>query len=80
MHELSLTREIVAIVCQAANGRRVHKVSLEIGRLSCVAPDAITFCFEAVAQGTLADGAQLEICRADGEELNVTTMEVEEAL
>jgi hydrogenase nickel incorporation protein HypA/HybF len=79
MHELALTREIVAIVCGAAHDRRVHKVTLEIGRRSGVMPEAIEFCFEAVAQGTLAAGAQLAIRRTDGEELYVTTMEIEEA-
>ncbi len=79
MHELALTREIVAIVCQAAQDRRVHKVSLEIGRLSCVMPEAVEFCFEAAAKGTPAEGARLDIHRTDGEELNVTTMEIEEA-
>lgn len=79
MHELALTREIVAIVCGAADNRRVHKVTLEIGRLSGVMPEAIEFCFEAVAQGTLAEGARLDIQRTDGEQLNVTTMEIEEA-
>jgi hydrogenase nickel incorporation protein HypA/HybF len=79
MHELALAREIVAIVCGAAHGRVVHKVTLEIGRLSGVMPEAIEFCFEAVAQGTLAEGALLAIRRTDGEELNVTTMEIEEA-
>ena len=79
MHELSLTRSIVAIVCQTAGRRRVHKVTLEIGRLSCVTPEAIEFCFDAVAQGTLAEGARLDIHLTDGEELNVTTMEIEEA-
>jgi hydrogenase nickel incorporation protein HypA/HybF len=78
MHELALTREIVAIVCVAGHDRRVHKVTLEIGRLSGVMPEAIEFCFEAVAQGTLAEGARLAIRRTDGEELNVTTMEIEE--
>ena len=42
-------------------------------------PEAIEFCFDAVAQGTLAEGARLDIRRTDGEELNVTTMEIEEA-
>jgi hydrogenase nickel incorporation protein HypA/HybF len=79
MHELSLTREIVAIICAAAHERRVHKVTLEIGRLSCLAPEAIEFCFAAVAQGTLAEGALLDIRCTAGEELIVTTMEIEEA-
>lgn len=79
MHELALTREIVAIVCQAAGDRRVRQVTLEIGRLTCVAPEALEFCFDAVARGTLAEGALLDIRRTDGEELMVTTMEIEEA-
>jgi hydrogenase nickel incorporation protein HypA/HybF len=79
MHELALTHEIVDIVCKAANDRRVHKVTLEIGRLSCVTPEAIEFCFDVVARGTLAEGARLEIRQPDGDEFTVTTMEIEEA-
>ena len=79
MHELALTHEIVDIVCKAANDRRVHKVTLEIGRLSCVMPEAIEFCFDVVARGTLAEGARLEIRQPDGDEFTVTTMEIEEA-
>lgn len=79
MHELALTHEIVGIVCDAAAGHRVHRVTLEIGKLSCVTPESIEFCFEVVAQGTLAEGAQLDIRRTNGAELNVTTMEIEEA-
>lgn len=78
MHELAITCEIVAIVCKAAQDQRVHKVTLEIGKLSCVMPEAIEFCFEVVAQGTLAQGARLDIHRTDGDELKVTTMEIEE--
>jgi len=80
MHELALTQEIVAIVCQAAGEQRVRQVTLEIGQLTCVTPDAIEFCFEVVAKGTLAEGARLNIRRTSGEELMVTTMEVEEAI
>jgi hydrogenase nickel incorporation protein HypA/HybF len=79
MHELALTYEIVDIVCKAANDRRVHKVTLDIGRLSGVMADAIEFCFDVVARGTLAEGARLEIRQPDGDEFTVTTMEIEEA-
>jgi hydrogenase nickel incorporation protein HypA/HybF len=78
MHELALTRDIVAIVCKAAGSRRIQKVTLEVGKMSCVMPEAIEFCFDAVTQGTQAEGARLDICLTDGEELNVTTMEIEE--
>ena len=80
MHELSVTREIVAIACNAASGQRVRAISVAVGALSCVSPDALTFCFDVVAQGTRAEGARLDIRRTDGDELHVVTLEVEEAV
>jgi hydrogenase nickel incorporation protein HypA/HybF len=61
MHELAITRNIVAIVGEAAQGRRVRRVIVEIGRLSGVMPDAVSFCFDAVTPGTALDGAELDI-------------------
>jgi hydrogenase nickel incorporation protein HypA/HybF len=82
MHELSITRNIVAIVSDAAQGRRVRRVTLEVGKLSGVMADAISFCFEVVAEGTPLEGAQLEIrevaglarCDACGTEFETTTL------
>lgn len=65
MHELGISRNIVAIVGEAANGRRVRRVTLEIGKLSGVVPDAIAFSFDLVAEGTAAAGALLEIREID---------------
>ena len=78
MHELGISRNIVAIVSGAANGRRVQKVTLEIGRASGVMPHAIRFTFDVVAQGTLLEGAELEIRETPGDELNIKTMQLEE--
>ena len=79
MHELALTRDVVAIVCHAAAGRRVHVVTLAVGTESCVAPEALAFCFDVVARGTAAEGARLDIRHADGDDVIVSTMEIEEA-
>lgn len=111
MHELGITRSIVAIVVEAAKGRRVKRVTLEVGELSGVMTDAIAFCFDVVAKDTVLDGAALDIrkvqgaarcrtCGAEfamptllvscacgsrdlvrlrGEELEIKTMELEEA-
>jgi hydrogenase nickel incorporation protein HypA/HybF len=65
VHELGISRNIVAIVSEAANGRRVRRITLEIGRLSGVVRDAIEFSFDLVAQGTPAAGAVLEIREID---------------
>ena len=66
MHELGITRNIVAIVGDAAGGRRVSRVTVEIGKLSGVMAEAIAFCFEVVARGTGLDGATLEIREIEG--------------
>ena len=78
MHELGLTRNIVAICAEHAGGRRVTRVRLEIGDEAAVMPDAIRFCFDVVAQGTLVEGARLEIIATPASrELNVKEMETE---
>ena len=78
MHELSITRNVVAIVSERAVGQRVTRVRLEIGRLSAVVPDSIRFCFDICAQGTPLEGAALEIVESAGRELSIKEMEVEE--
>ena len=44
-----------------AGASRVHAIRLRIGALSGVVPDALQFAFEALADGTLAEGARLII-------------------
>jgi hydrogenase nickel incorporation protein HypA/HybF len=66
MHELSIARNIVAIVAEAAAGRRVGRVTLDIGRLAGVLPEAIAFSFPIVAEGTALAGAALDINLIDG--------------
>lgn len=66
MHELGITRSIVSIVEEAANGRRVRRVTLDVGRLAGVIPEALSFCFDVVSRGTMLDGARLDIREIDG--------------
>lgn len=66
MHELGISRNIVAIVAEAARGRRVHRVTIEVGKFSGVLGDAIAFCFEAAAHGTAVEGAILDIREVEG--------------
>jgi hydrogenase nickel incorporation protein HypA/HybF len=70
VHELSLTEGVVRILEEQAVSNdfvRVKTVWLEIGELSHVDPEAMRFCFDAVAKGSpVAAGARLEIVRAPG--------------
>jgi len=61
MHELALAEAIVSIAERHADGRRVARVDLAVGRLRQVVVDALAFSFELVAQGTLVEGAELHV-------------------
>ena len=79
MHELGITRNIVAIVTEHAHGARVKRVALEIGQLSAILPDSIRFCFDVCSKDTLLEGAELTIavipgkgrCRDCGREMAI---------
>jgi hydrogenase nickel incorporation protein HypA/HybF len=66
MHELGITQNVVAIATEYANGNPVKRVTLEVGKLTAIMPDAIRFCFDVCCQGTLLEGAQLEIIETSG--------------
>jgi len=63
---MGITQSIVAIVADQAAGRKVTRVTVEIGRLAAIMPDAIRFCFDVVAKGSALDGAALEIIEVPG--------------
>jgi hydrogenase nickel incorporation protein HypA/HybF len=66
MHELGIMQNVVAIVTEHARGARVKRVALEIGKLSAIMPEAIRFCFDVCARGTLLEGAELTIAEIEG--------------
>ena len=66
MHEMSITQGIIDICENHAGGRRVLSIDVEIGELSSVVPEAVLFCFEACSQGTLLEGARININRPPG--------------
>lgn len=82
MHEMSITQNVVEICEANADGRCVLTVTLQIGVLSGVIPDAVEFCFEACTRGTLLEGARLVIeeipgrgkCVPCGEEYSMDTL------
>ena len=66
MHELGVTRNIVAIVSEHAGDKKVNRVLLEIGRLSAIMPDAIRFCFDVCSKNTPLENATLQINEVPG--------------
>jgi hydrogenase nickel incorporation protein HypA/HybF len=64
MHELSIASAILDAVREEAGKRpgvHVKKVGVRVGTLSGVVPEALTFGFDALVQGTDLDPLVLEI-------------------
>ena len=64
MHELSVVNHVIEIAsdhARRAGATKVSRVSLRIGALSCVHPDALESCFQVACEGTLLAGAELSI-------------------
>ena len=64
MHELSIANHLVSLACQSVRQEdvtRVSAITIRVGALACVHPDSLKFCFDAVSEGTLLEGAELRI-------------------
>lgn len=64
MHEFSIAESLLQSVADQlrANGAtRVHALTVQVGALSGVVPDALRFAWDALAPGSAAAGAALTI-------------------
>lgn len=69
MHELSLVEGVRGLIEAAAEREgftQVRGVRVEIGQLSGVEREAFEFCFDLAMQGSLVEGAHLEIIATPG--------------
>ena len=64
MHEVSIMQNTldIAIAQERQNGaNKIDCLTLKIGELSGVIPEALEFAFDVLIQGTIAENARLEI-------------------
>ena len=69
MHELSLTQSLVEIAAehaQRAGATAIRSITLEVGDLSGVLPEALEFAFDVCRTGTMAAASTLNIRRVAG--------------
>jgi len=62
MHELAVTQQLLQLALRqaaAAGVPRVTGLSVAIGELSTFSEDAVGFCWEHVARGTMCEGATI---------------------
>lgn len=82
MHELGVATQIANLVNRVMDENsacKVGEITVEIGTLSCVDPDSLEFCFQAITSGTRLEKARLKIeeirprakCRICSEEYEV---------
>jgi hydrogenase nickel incorporation protein HypA/HybF len=72
MHEISLMESVVGLIEDERRQQafsRVRTIRLRLGKLAHAEPEALRFCFDAVARGTIAEGTRLEIEIVPGEGL-----------
>ena len=77
MHELGIVQGVVDAAEERCEGRKVLRLVMEIGTASGVLPDAVRFAWDVATEGTLAEGAKLEIVEPPGAGVKVVRMEVE---
>ena len=64
MHEFSIMQEVAEMAvtrAEEAGADKIHLIRLRVGKLSGVVPEAMRFVHEVAVEGTIAEGATLEI-------------------
>jgi len=64
MHEMSIAQSMIDIIkeeMRKADAGTLRSVHLNIGKMSAIVPDALSFCFEIITEGTKMEGARLII-------------------
>lgn len=70
MHELTICEALIDKIAQEREARgfnRVCRVRLEIGRFSCLDPEALRFSFGIISRETFMENAVLEIDEPPGQ-------------
>jgi hydrogenase nickel incorporation protein HypA/HybF len=82
MHEMSIAQSLIDIIQEEMERHQatsLKSVRLNIGQLSAVVPDSLSFCFQVITSGTPLEGAELIMdmvpltgaCRSCGETFEI---------
>jgi hydrogenase nickel incorporation protein HypA/HybF len=64
MHEVGIMENTLAMALKRAadeGAYRIHRLTMRIGPLSGVVPEALEFAFDVLRRGTIAEGATLTV-------------------
>ena len=82
MHEMSIAQGLLDIIkeeMEKHHATMLRSVRLNIGQLSAIVPESLSFCFEVMTAGTQLEGARLDmeiirlrgVCRACKREFEI---------
>ncbi|MCF8081628.1 MAG: hydrogenase maturation nickel metallochaperone HypA [Deltaproteobacteria bacterium] len=82
MHEMSIAQSLIEIIeeeMKKHHAKYLRSVRLNIGQLSAVVPESLSFCFEVITSGTPLEGAELimdmvplkGVCRSCGQTFEI---------
>jgi hydrogenase nickel incorporation protein HypA/HybF len=80
MHEMAIMAGMLDLIRTEARDRgfaRVRKVGLAVGSFSGVEPESLRFAFDVCVQGTVAEGAGLDLETTPGRDLRVQYLDVD---
>lgn len=69
MHEMSMAMRIIEIAVSEANtakAQTIDEIEIEVGQLAGVMAEALAFCLDAAARGTIAEGAAFTLIQIPG--------------
>jgi len=78
MHELAAAQDVVRVAVQAAkeqNARRITAIALKVG--SAYAAEQLRDLIAIAAQGTIAEGARLDVEAVSGSAIQVASIDIE---
>ena len=83
MHEFSICQSIVdAVLAKSRSLKppviRVSRATVVVGKLRALVPESLEFAYRELTRGTPAEGSELAITKAEGRELYLESMEVEQ--
>jgi len=59
MHEMPVTKALLELALNHADGCRITDIYLEVGKMSAIVPESVEVFFEYLSEDTLAEGADL---------------------
>lgn len=77
MHEVGVATEVLKIVREKAQGRKIVAITVELADDGHTTPETLTHAFEHCAAATNAEGAKLTVIPGTNLESRVVDLEVE---